>query len=777
MMLFRGFIFYCISVAVAQVNALPLPTGLFVDIDATNTAAVGGTPSPFFTDSATDSGFTTGQLWRRRTGFGFDVTGHREIYEKDANGGIGDAAALVTTVTGLTPGQSYGVYVAYLSVPSESWQVKAGLMAGSLTVFTPSSPAGAVTDYGLSTESGSNRRQYLGYVGNAVADGQGRLLLYSDDGDGTATNWTSRSWLEGFFVGASYTAPAPPPLPGGAVPIAPDGAWTWFNDERAIVHKGSLYSGYVLADGRYGITRYDLADGLARHMVISTSTSTQKDDHNNPSITVLPDDRLLALYSKHISGNQFYQRTSLVAQPATSADWGPEIIRAVPAANTYANTYLLTGENNAIYNFHRCINFNPTLTISTDNGTSWGASRQLLGTGTGSTRPYPRYTSNGIDRIDVIYTDGHPRDVNNSVYHMYYKSGGLYKTDGTLIAPLANIPLDHDAGQRGNIIYQYSDSAWGAGQGPNDWIPTARGWTWDVVYDRTENPVCVFQVQVGTDATWSTSRIFYYYARWTGTAWQKRFIAQAGRGIYAAESDYGGGMCLDPEDPRIVYISTNAASPFALGDVNNVSLAANARYEIWRGFTADGGLTFTWTAITSGSNADNLRPIVPLNHGRTECLLWFYGTYTSYTNYSTQIIGRLGVPSKSLGTWAAENTLSSGFSATDDSDGDGVSDLFEYAFSGDPRTATSAPRITFDGTSIDFPMDPARPDVEFTLKRSEDLVSWGKVAVLRRPDLPSEFTAGYSAQIPTSAGAAHVLLDVTAPISRVFYRLEAGVVR
>ncbi len=764
-------------IATIHLHGQALPAGVFVDIDATNTVAVGGTPSPFFTDSATDAGFTSGRLWRRRTGFGFDATGHREIYEKDANGGIGDAAALVTTVTGLTPGQSYGIYVAYLSVASESWQVKAGLTAGSLTLFTPSSPAGAVTDYGLSAEAGSNRRQYLGHVGNATADAQGRLLLYSDDGDGTATAWTSRSWLEGFFVGAPYTPPPPAPLPGGAVQIAPDGAWTWFNDERSIVHQGSLYCGYVLADGRYGITRYDLSDGLARHMIISTSASTQKDDHNNPSITVLPDGRLLAIYSKHIAGNQFYQRTSLVARPATSADWGPEITRSVPAANTYANTYLLAGENNAIYNFHRCINFNPTLTISADNGVTWGTSRQLLGTGTGGTRPYPRYTSNGMDRIDAIYTDGHPRDVNNSVYHLYYKSGGLHKTDGTLIAPLANIPLDHDAGQRGNVIYQYSDAAWGPGQGPNDWIPAARGWTWDIVYDRTDNPVCVFQAQVGTDATWSASRIFYYYARWTGTAWQKRFIAQAGRGIYAAESDYGGGMCLDPEDPRIVYISTNAASPFSLGDVNNVPLAANARYEIWRGFTADGGLTFTWTAITSGSTADNLRPIVPLNHGRTDCLLWFYGTYTSYTNFSTQVVGRLGVASKSLGSWALENTLSSGFSATDDSDGDGVPDLLEYAFGGDPRTAASAPRMTFDGTSIDFPMDPARPDVEFTLERSEDLVSWNNVAVLRRPDLPSEFTAGYSALLPASAGNAHVLLGVTSPASRVFYRIEAGVVR
>ena len=762
---------------VTPASAAPLPSGVFIDIDATNTTAVGGTPSPFFTDSATDAGFTSGALWRRRPGFGFDAAGRREIFEKDANGGTGNAAALVTTATGLTPGQSYGIYIGFLSVPTETWQVKGGLSASNLTLFTPTQPSGLVTSYGLSSESGSNRHQYLGFVGNAVADSSGRILLYSDDGDGTAANYSTRSWLEGFFIGAPFTPPPPPPLPGGAVQIAPDGAWTWFNDERAIIHQGSLFSGYVLSDGRYGVTRYDLADGQAYHAIISTSTSQQKDDHNNPSLTVLPDGRILALYSKHIAGAQFYQRTSLVPRPASSADWGPEIIIPTPANNTYANTYPLTAEGGKIYNFSRCINFNPTLKSSTDNGATWSAARQVLGTGSGSTRPYPRYTSNGIDRIDAIYTDGHPRDVANSVYHLYYKNGGLYKTDGTLIDSLANIPLDHDSGKRGNVIYQYSDAAWGPGQGPNDWIPAARGWTWDVVYDRAENPVCVFQAQVGTDSTWSTSRIFYYYARWTGTEWQKRFIAHAGRGIYAAESDYGGGMCLDPEDPRIVYISTNAASPFNLGDVNNVPLAANARYEIWRGFTADGGLTFTWTPVTQNSAADNLRPIIPPDHGRTECLVWFYGTYTSYTNYSTQVLARLGTPSLSYSTWSTNHSLAVDAPPAADADQDGVPNLLEYALGGDPASSASSPQPTFDGASYAFPFDPARRDTEFTFKRSEDLVTWQSVAVIRAPGLPSSFSTGLAGEIPSIAGSARVIIDQALQPARVFYRLETEMVR
>ena len=436
-----------------------------------------------------------------------------------------------------------------------------------------------------------------------------------------------------------------PPLPGNSIEIAPDGAWTWFNDERAIFHLGKLYAGYVLADGRYGVTRYDPQTNTSSHAIISTAASKERDDHNNPSITVLPDNKLLLVYSKHITNDNFYHRTSLVAEPASIEDWGPEIafdtsIGVDGPNNTYANTYRLSGESDKIYNFHRNINFNPTITISSDNGATWGTPTHFINTGGGGTRPYPRYCSNHIDRIDLIYTDGHPRDVNNSVYHMYYNAGAFYQTDGTLIDTFANLPLDHDGGQKGSVVYQYSNAAWGAGEGPDDWIPGGRGWTWDIHYGTDGNPVCLFQVQVDnvTGTGWNHDRIYYYYARWTGTTWEKKFIAHGGRGIYSAEDDYGGGMALDPSNPNAVYFSSNAAAPFNLGDISNVPLSPNERYEIWRGVTKDEGQTFTWEQITVNSSADNLRPIVPENHGYDRTLIWFNGSYSSYLNFDCRVL-------------------------------------------------------------------------------------------------------------------------------------------
>ncbi|MGV3533005.1 MAG: BNR-4 repeat-containing protein [Chthoniobacteraceae bacterium] len=756
--LFLPALLACFLVSSAAPAAIP--AGTFVDIDAANTRAVGGTPAPFFTDHVANPGFTSGNLWRRRIGFGFTAyvaAPGLEIFEKDANGGVGDATLLETTVTGLVPGQSYGVHVAFLSVPSESWQVRGGLSPTTLEIFSPSSPPGRITDVGPSTESGSNRNQYLGFIGNAVAKENGTLTVYSDDGDGTAANFSTRSWLEGFLIGEPVT---PPPLPAGAVEIAPDGAWTWFNDERSIFHQGSLFSGYVKGNGEYGITRRDLATGLNHHMIISTAASQQQDDHNNPSITALPDGRLLALYSKHIAGSQFYQRTSLVPLPTTSADWGPEIVRPTPAANTYANTYLLSGEGNAIYNFTRAVNFNPSITISTDNGASWGPMRQLVGTGSGSTRPYPRYASNGVNRIDMLYTDGHPRDVNNSVYHLYYQGGAFHKTDGTLIDSFANIPLDHDAGERGSVIYQYSDAPWGAGDGPDDWIPTGCGWTWDIHYARDGQPVCVFQVQRDnvTGSGWNHDRIYYYYARWTGTSWQRRFIAHAGRPLYSAEDDYGGGMCLDPEDPRVVYISTNAAHPFNLGDVQNVPLRANDRYEIYRGFTADGGLTFTWTPVTENSAADNLRPIVPPKHPHTRDLIWFYGTYRSYTSYSTQVLASFGEKRETLASWAEQSGLLDADPADDD-DIDGRTNLLEYGIGGNPTVADVLALPAFEESGFSLRIFPARTDIEWIVEESADLATWRIAATIRPAGLPWEVAEGYSASFSADP---HPLVTISA---------------
>jgi hypothetical protein len=419
------------------------------------------------------------------------------------------------------------------------------------------------------------------------------------------------------------------------ITLAPDGAWTWYNDPRALFHNGALYFGFVRSDGASALSALDLQTGAINNLW--TSTWRQYDDHDNSGLLRLQDGRLLAIYARHGSANTFSYRLSLSANPTSPGAWEAE--RTSPNTGTgltYSNPYQLAAEAGKVYDYCRDLNFNPTVLTSTDAGATWSAPQPFIKTGTGSTRPYVKYCSDYNRRIDFLYTDGHPRDVNNSLYHAYYQAGAFYYTDGTFLKSFSALPLLHDSGERATVIYQYSDTPT---SDYNDHIPSGRAWCWEITYQTNGWPACVFTVQRDSVAAsdWTGDRIYYYYARWTGTNWQKRFIAQAGRPLYSSEDDYAGGIALDPEDPTVVYIATDAANPFDLTTISNVTLAAH--YELFKGITTNGGLSFTWSALTTNSSVDNFRPYVPRNRQGMPALIWFRGNYPTFTSFTTEVVG------------------------------------------------------------------------------------------------------------------------------------------
>jgi hypothetical protein len=421
--------------------------------------------------------------------------------------------------------------------------------------------------------------------------------------------------------------------------LAADGAWTWFNDPRAVYNNGALYFGYNrAADGKVVLSTLNLQTGAISNLW--TSTLTETDDHDLPGLLTRQDGKMLAIYSRHQTDQFFTCRLSSSSNPVSAADWGPEQRNNTgtnaSSGMTYSNPFQLGAEGGKIYNFARYLNYNPNVFVSTDGGSTWSAPQILIQTGTGSTRPYVKYCSDYNSRIDFLYTDAHPDNYTCSLYHMYYQGGSFYQTDGTFMTNFAGLPILHDAGQRGSVVYQYNAAA---SSDPNQWIATARAWCWETAYQTNGYPVCVFQVKVDnvTGTNWSDARIYYYYARWTGAAWQKQFIAHAGRPLYNGQPDYGGGICTDPQEPNTVYISTDAANPFDLTTTTNVLLGAN--FQIWKGTTTNGGLNFNWQPITGSSRVDNLRPYIPRRFGGEPCVLWFRGTYTSYTSFNCSIVG------------------------------------------------------------------------------------------------------------------------------------------
>ena len=398
------------------------------------------------------------------------------------------------------------------------------------------------------------------------------------------------------------------------IPINDGGAWTWFNDPRAIVVGDLLLVGSVDAAGH---SRADGLDLTAMRPVAGARLSTlvQRDDHDNPALLDLGGNRVLAAYSRHGDDPFWCSRVGTINGHAIR--WADEIRHPVGAGSTYCNLFRLSAEDGRIYNFLRGLNFNPNLATSDDGGATWAGPGILFKVGPGDVRPYVKYAGDGRGRVDFLYTDGHPRDVRTSVYHAYYEAGALHKSDGAVIAPMPGEGTPAVDPEAGTKLYDGAER---------------RAWVWDVAAD-PDGLAAVFVVS-DDDAVGEDLR--YHYARFDGASgtWTEREFAHAGPHLYAAENHYAGGATLDPKHAGVVYLSSDRDPKTGAAD-------PSGHYQIWRATTRDGGDNWSYIKISDTPDADNLRPYVPRDYPIETCVLWFSGRYTTYLDFDTRVVGLL----------------------------------------------------------------------------------------------------------------------------------------
>jgi BNR repeat-containing family member len=376
------------------------------------------------------------------------------------------------------------------------------------------------------------------------------------------------------------------------------GAWSWFGDPRSVYYEGKYrrtYTGWVARDGSIQVASYDHDSG---HQVITTlKARLQVDDHDNPSILVRPDGRLMAFWSTHAGPKMWYRRS---VRPEDVTAWEPE--RTFPtntpgvAGYTYPNPVQLSGEGNRIYLFWRGGNFNPSLSTSTD-GNVWSPAQTVISNP--GQRPYVKYASNGRDTIAMAWTETHPRNMPTSIYFAAYRNGALHRADGSVISTMADLPIKPTQGEK---VY--------------DWRSNGKAWVHDVALDPAGHPVIVY-------ATFPTDTDHRYrYARWDGTRWIDRELVRAGRSMSVdpEEPNYSGGITLDHEDPSTVYLSRSIHDKF--------------RVEVWT--TRNGGATWSSSRLTGPSAASDYRPVSPRGQrGDSMNVIWMHGTYPSFTEFRT----------------------------------------------------------------------------------------------------------------------------------------------
>ncbi len=464
-------------------------------------------------------------------------------------------------------------------------------------------------------------------------------------------------WLAAcLFVNGCLLPAAGQPLDGPAPPdevlvLKRNGGWCWYQDERALVVGEKLLIATVAGVTRDGsnrgdvqVTTYDMPSGEAATFTLAPEF--QSDDHDVPALLALPDGRILASYETHGSrAGEHFMRWRITERPGDASSWGPERTADVGGSISYSNLFILGAEGNRIYNFHRCTRgtppgINPNYMVSDDGGETFTYGGRLLKwprpegdpkfTGQDGGRPYLKYASDGVDAIHFLTTEDHPRAYDNSIYHGVIRGGQVSRSDGALVGPLG------------------TDDTMGVS--PKDLTRVFEGdadnvaWTIDLHLDADGNPFAVFSVQkdgaharTERGATDIGQDHRFHYARFDGATWHVHEIAYAGTRLYPGEDDYTGLAAVHPNDPNTVFISTNA-DPVTGEPL--ISAADGARHrEIFRGVTSDLGATWTWTAITRDSDADNLRPIVPIRESGKTALLWLRGTLRSYTDYDLDVVG------------------------------------------------------------------------------------------------------------------------------------------
>ena len=406
--------------------------------------------------------------------------------------------------------------------------------------------------------------------------------------------------------------------------ISEEGAWCWFADPRAIHYTnadGSInasYIGYIDVHGNVKGMQIDHNTG--RRTEVLVRSYFQPDDHNNPTFLVLPDERVLIIYSRHTDEPAFYYRVS--KGPGDISVLGEEKCIVTNHNTTYPSPFLMSDDPEHFYLCWRGLGWHPTIARLTlpdeeDNvQIAWGPYQMVQSTGA---RPYAKYYSNGKDKLYMTYTTGHPdNEWPNWLYFNVINLNAEKQTDGTVtVSPtLEDIKGNHlsviaDGKFRVNKSAEYEQTY------PYTLVdaPTnSRAWVWQIACD-TEGLPAIAMVRIDR----SKNQHQYYYAKWTGEAWRLTDLADGGGRFHPSNTEYcySGGEALDPANPNVIYLS-----------IPTKGRTGKSIHEIWRYTLNNQGQVVMKEQVTRNSEKNNVRPFVlPGSEGSPLRLMWMHGDY------------------------------------------------------------------------------------------------------------------------------------------------------
>ncbi len=407
-------------------------------------------------------------------------------------------------------------------------------------------------------------------------------------------------------------------------PLTQEGAWCWFADPRAVHYTSeddsinASYIGYIDVHGNVKAMQMDYVTGVKSEVLVRSYF--QPDDHNNPTFLVLPDKRVLIIYSRHTDEPAFYYRVS--KRPGDITQLGEEKCIKTNHNTTYPSPFLMSDDPEHFYLCWRGLGWHPTiarLTLPDENDDvqiKWGPYQMVQSTGA---RPYAKYYSNGKDKLYMTYTTGHPdNEQPNWVYFNVINLHATTDAEGRVsVAPTLEDIRGKQLSTIANGTFAVSKTDAYKSSYPYTIVdaPTGyRDWVWQIACDAEGLPIiAMVRINGGKD------QHQYYYAKWTGDKWRLTSLADGGGRFHSSNTEYcySGGEALDPENPHIIYLS-----------IPTTGTSGKKIYEIWKYTLNDAGAITAKEQITRNSTKNNVRPFVlPGSSASPMRLVWMHGDY------------------------------------------------------------------------------------------------------------------------------------------------------
>jgi BNR repeat-containing family member len=350
-------------------------------------------------------------------------------------------------------------------------------------------------------------------------------------------------------------------LSSGGTPVASlfanDSQSFWLSRNNAVQAGGALYvTGCTGSTAKSNFELHEYYNGVRKTYWLGNRPTS--DDHDSPSVSVLPDGRLKVCLGVHTEAAGTYYRVSKNPAPNIGG-FGRNFLIPKDAASLTGNSYhsafhlengqtvvwrrenIDGGLNRREQGFAR-IN---TADLEGVDNPVWTVQRVFK---RDTARPYALYAKWGpaANRIFIVASNGHPGEVTTACsMHGFY-------ADFTAGAPtywtMAGVPI-------------LSATPWNITEATliKDQTVASDGMMWphDVIIGPDGNPWVLFSrhptVVTGVDGRPINAE--YWFARWDGSAWINHQISSNNRTPLLLQPRYVPGLCFDKSNPRKIFLS------------------------------------------------------------------------------------------------------------------------------------------------------------------------------------------------------------------------------